>query len=60
MAKLTVNLDSTPKGKQVSIPTIPGEFFNGETYEVDSLAEDLVVGKPLTTTKKKTSTEENK
>lgn len=46
MAKLTVNYPSTPKG--VEMEFYPhGVFKNGDTYEVEALEEDLVLGEPI-------------
>ena len=43
MAKLKLDFPNRPIGASIMIPSIKGEFVNGETYEVDSLSEDLVL-----------------
>lgn len=44
MAKLVINYPNLAAGTKVVIPAIPGDFANGETYEIESLEEDLLLG----------------
>jgi hypothetical protein len=54
MAKLVVNYPNMAEGTELDIPP-HGLFVNGESYDVDWLDEDTVLGEPIVTKAKKKS-----